>query len=262
MKQIEEALTELKKAIASIDLITLFYNATLIFLVSTFTLLLLGLFWGLAFLPAMIYLFYFGYKKSKGNKLLKAELTTPKLNEKLRTAADNTDKDNELVNALNEEVVRDMKYIETQKFLDYKDLSMKITLIVTVSFFTIILSYLNVGLDLPEFASRVDQPLNEIRERIAGQEIPDINRVAEEGNISNILGDRSLALLGKKEILLEINPLESEVNLEEISEAEGKDFNPPSYPKEIYTSYDIASQERAPKQNSHIIKSYFEQISR
>ena len=263
MKPLQEALQELKNAISTIDILTLFYNAILIFLCSALILLLLKLSWGLAFIPATLALFFITAKKTKQSKLLRAEETTPELQEKLRTAADNIDKDNEVVTLLSQEVIRDMKKIETAKFVDFKQLTTKGVLILALAFLCVTVAYLNVGLDLPDFGKRaIQEPLTLIKERVAGQDLPNINPHVDEGNISNILGNRSLALLGKKELLLQLNPVESEINLDEIKDPEKKDFSPPPYPKEIYTSYDISYNERIPKQNSKIIKNYFQEISR
>ncbi len=262
MKPIQEALKELERAITSIDLITHLYTSTFTFLFSAFLLLLVKIPWTYASLPTLIYFFVYGYKKTQENKYLKTEQHTPELQEKLRTAADNLDKENEIVTLLQQEVIKDMRKVETSKFIDFKDLTIKAVLLLTLAFLTITISYLNVGLDLPNFAKKAQAPLTEIKERIAGQDIPTTDTHISEGNLSTILGNKSLALLGKKEIILQLNPLQSEVNLEEIKDAEKKDFSPQAYPKEIYTSYDIASNERLPKQNSKVIKSYFQQISR
>ena len=259
---IRKALNELHFSLAALDLITIFYNTTFIFLFSALILLLLKLHWGYAFLPSTLALFTYTYQKARKNKLLRTEETTPELAEKLRTSADNLDKQNPLAEALHQEVIKDMKKIETAKFVDFKELTIKTVLLITVAFLTITLSYLNVGFDFPTFAIKAQEPLQILKTRLAGQDVPKLDTTLPEGNLSDILGNRSLALLGKKNLILQLNPLQSEVNLEETHEAEKKDFSPPPYPKEIYTTYDIAYNERIPKQNSEVIKTYFQEISR
>ncbi|MFA4886807.1 MAG: hypothetical protein WC595_01205 [Candidatus Nanoarchaeia archaeon] len=262
MKPIHEALRELKLFISTLDLFNLLYSTTFFFLFCLFLLTLVNLHWGFAFLPTTIYLVILAYRQTKNNPYLRTEKTTPALHEKLRTAVDNIDKENEIVELLHQEVVRDLKKVETAKFIDFHELSIKTVLLLTVSFLIIVVSYLNVGLDLPDFARKAQAPLTQLKERIAGQDVPNIDRNVPDGNLTSVLGNKSLALLGKREIILQLNPLQSEVNLEDIKDAEEKDFNPPAYPKEIYTSYDAASAEQQPKQNAKVIKTYFQQLSK
>jgi len=262
MKPIQEALTELRHAIASLDLVLLLYDSAFIFLGATLLTLLLNLYWGFAFIPTLLYVLWIGHKKTQEDTLLRAEQTTPALQEKLRTAADNITKDNEIVQALHQEVIKDLHHVETAKFIDFDKLNHKTGLLVGLAFLIIILAYFDVGLNLPEFTQNIKEPLAELKQRISGDEVPLLDRTVPEGNLSAILGNKSLALLGKKEIIIQLNPLQSEINLEDIKEAQAQDFNPPAYPKEIYTSYDAASIERLPKQHSKIIKTYFEKISR
>ena len=222
MKAIEEAFKELRQAISAVDLIILFFNAIFFFLFSVLLLLLLKLYWGYAFIPTLSYLLYFGHKKATSNKFLRTEQTTPQLKEKLRTAADNLDKENEIVSLLHQEVIKDMKNIETTTFLDFRDLSIKATLILGLSFLIVFVAYLNVGLDFPEFSKKIQEPIATLKERVAGQDVPNVNRHVPEGNLSLVLGNKSLALLGKKELIIKLNPLASEINLDEVKDAEKK----------------------------------------
>ncbi len=262
MKPIEEAFLELKRAISLLDLFDLFYNTTFAFLFSFFLFMLAHINWQWAFLPSIFFFLFYGWFKFKQNKFLRTEQTTPDLAEKLRTAADNLDKENQINQELQEEVIRDLRKVETVKFLDFKELSIKTTLLFTLALLILVVSYLDVGFDLPQLSQKIQEPVQSLKERISGQDVPSVDRKISEGNLSSVLGNKSLALLGKKEVVLQLNPLQSEADFENVGDTSQKDFNPPEYPKEIYTSYDIASNERLEAQNSKVIKSYFQEISR
>jgi len=90
----------------------------------------------------------------------------------------------------------------------------------------------------------------------------DLNLSYVEGNLDDILGNRSIAKLGVKELSLIIRPLESDADLNNIKQVSKEDFNAPIFPKEIYTSYDVAYNDRIAKENQKLVKNYFEQISR
>ncbi len=55
--------------------------------------------------------------------------------------------------------------------------------------------------------------------------------------------------------------MESDADVNDINQIRQEDFNAPIFPKEIYTSYDVAYNERIAKENQKVVKSYFEQIS-
>src|SRR3989338_6853078 len=134
MKPIQGALRELKLFISTLDLFNLLYSTIFFFLFCLFLLTLLSLHWGFAFLPTTIYLIILAYRQTKNNPYLRTEKTTPALHEKLRTAVDNIDKENEIVELLHQEVVRDLKKVETANFVDFHELSIKTVLLLTVAF--------------------------------------------------------------------------------------------------------------------------------
>ena len=65
-----------------------------------------------------------------------------------------------------------------------------------------------------------------------------------------------------EELILTINPLESDADTSKVKPNSEKDFDKPTFPKEIYTSYDVAYNERINKENQKVVKNYFEKIAR
>ena len=89
-----------------------------------------------------------------------------------------------------------------------------------------------------------------------------MNISVTEGNLSDILGNNSIARFKKENIKLTINPLLSETDPSDIRQVQAESFTPPDFPKEIYTSYDVSYNEKVAKQNQQVVKDYFEKINR
>ena len=216
-----------------------------------------------AFLPAFVVLIYFTIIYFRQKKLLIVEQKVPELNEKLRTAADNIKVNNDITNDLKTEVVHEMKKVKTTLFIDLEGVGVRVFSIAIIAFIIVILSFLNLTFDF-QFAPAIQNPISYVRDRVFTQTVaPNATMAYTAGNMSNVYGNKTaLVKLGDEEISLEVNPLQSELNFDELSEAETKNFNPPVYPKEIYTSYDASYTEKIAKKNQAVVKSYFEQISK
>ena len=144
-------------------------------------------------------------------------------------------------------------------FIDYSGITIRMLLLTILSILVIIASFLNVSFD---FNLGNVIPFRSTDIRLAGQDVVDLNLSYVEGNLDDILGNRSIAKLGVKELSLIIRPLESDADLNNIKQVSKEDFNAPIFPKEIYTSYDVAYNDRIAKENQKLVKNYFEQISR
>ncbi len=261
MKTIEAALRELKENLYIIDVLTLFLNTLILFLASLLFLILLNFSWAYALLIAAGYFTYISLRAWNKSKMPGVEEKVPELNEQLRTVEDNLDKDNTITTLLNDEVIKKMHKIRTSLFIDFHELTVKSASILLISLIIITVAILNVSFDAQLAAQHAAAPLKNLV-RSSGQEIPKVDLASlREGNFSDIFGNRSLATLGNEEVELTLNPLQSEINLDEISDAEVQDFTPPDFPKEIYTSYENAYTENVPKENQKIIKRYFQQIT-
>ncbi|MBI5391945.1 hypothetical protein HZB00_02995 [Candidatus Woesearchaeota archaeon] len=263
VKPIGTALKQLGEALLFLDVIFLTLSTTFVFLLALLFLVLFTFSWVYAFAPSFVYLglaLYFHYRR---NRLLEVEQKVPVLSEALRTVADTISvESNEVLASLREDVLRQMKKIKISYFLDFTSLGLKLLSIVIVSFLVVLIAILNINFNV-QFNPHIPEAIKSFTVRSASQEVPRIDLSSLEGkNMSLIFGNRSLATLGTKEVLLEIHPLQSEINLDESTTPEKKNFNPPDFPKEIYTSSESTYTEQVPKRNQQLIKSYFEQITR
>lgn len=260
---IEMALDDLNRELVFLDVFNIVLNSLIGFLAGVGTAIVFNFGWEFALIPAVVVLIYYFIVYFNRRRLLLVEEKVPKLHERLRTAADNINRKDEITNDLKQEVVHDMKNVETTLFIDLEGVSVRLFSIAIIAFVVVILSFLDLTFDF-QFAPVIHEPVRYIRERVFTQEISQNASIPfTAGNLSDIYGNKTaLIMLGDERIELQLNPLQSELNFDEISEAEQRNFNPPVYPKEIYTSYDASYTEKIAKKNQAVVKSYFEQISR
>jgi len=255
---VEKALEELQTNITLLDLGNIIINTLLVFVVLFLLITIFHLSIYISLIPAIIYfIISLGFLYYK-NKYLAVEEKVPELNEQLRTVADNVHRTNPIVDSLKEDVVRNMSKVRTSYFVDYSTISVKILLLTIVSVLVVITSFLNVsfdfGFNIPLF--------NNQGIRLVGQDTPNISLSYLEGNLSDIMGANSIAKLGTKQLNLIIRPLESDADLNSVKQVTKENFNTPTFPKEIYTSYDVAYNDKIAKENQKLVKDYFEQITR
>lgn len=213
-----------------------------------------------ALIPVVVYFFVRIGVNFYKNKYMIVEEKVPELKEQLRTVADNVHKTNPILDSLKEDVVRNVSKVRTSSFIDTNTVTIRILMLTFFSIIVVIFSFLNVNFDFKLGAGFFGEP--DVKDaRFAGEELIDLNLTYIEGNLSDILGRGSIARLGTQELQLKINPLESDADIGNIKKVKEQDFNPPSFPKEIYTSYDVAYSEKIAKENQKVVKSYFEKIT-
>ncbi len=259
--RIVEALEEVETNITLLELGNHIINTLLLFVFCFLLATLFDIYVYYALIPAALYFFVgIGFMFYK-NKYIVVEEKVPELKEQLRTVADNVYRVNPIVDSLKEDVLGNMGRIRASSFIDYDTVIVKLLSLTIVSIVIVIISFMNVNFDfnlgdIPIFGADIPDA------RGAGQDVVDLNLTYLEGNLSDILGNKSLAMLGIEELSLTINPLESDADISRTKRTTEEEFNAPMFPKEIYTSYDVAYNERIAKENQKVVKNYFEQISR
>lgn len=262
MQIVEKALGELRKVLFVLDFSGKFLDAFLIFL---FFLLMMNIFsftWYYSLLPALVYLIVsliFSYFQ---NKYLFVEHKVPELNEQLRTVADNIYRSNPIVDSLKEDVVKNMKKVKTSYFINEKVIGIKLLVLCGLAFLIVLFSFINIKFDVNGFDLDLSDQLKAIGIRNYGKEPVRLGFFLSQGNLSDILGNKSIADLGSEELQLAISPLESDVDLSILRGEESQEFNQPNFPKEIYTRYDVSYNEKIAKENQKVVKNYFDQITR
>src|SRR3989344_1770799 len=135
MKPVTEALIEIRRMLVIGKFFKNLLNSVIVFLVFFFLLRFLNMRWQWVLAPFAIY-FALGLKRGlKTASLKEVERKVPELREKLRTVADNVDKDNEAIKALNDEVMKDIGKIRSSEFVDPRENARKIFYIGIIAFF-------------------------------------------------------------------------------------------------------------------------------
>ncbi|MEK6904454.1 MAG: hypothetical protein AABW87_02570 [Nanoarchaeota archaeon] len=258
MKNIEKALTELRRSLIVSKLFNITIDALVVFLIFFLVFILMSISWFYTFIPTVIYLAFFTRKKLKSIKYLEVEKKVPLLQEKLRTAADNVDKDNEIVNQLHNEVIREMKLIRMSMFLDPFKNTMKIGFIGVLAFAIVLSASLNVML------FDFDVLIKDIGGRFGGDVfVSDLNITFEGGN-ENIYGEESIIDYGSEELNLGLNTMQGELDFERKKEAENLNFHGRYITQEDLKAISDSSyiEKKLAKDEEEIVKRYFNQITR
>jgi hypothetical protein len=259
-----EALYELKDEILFMDVFNILLNSVIGFLLGLVVILIINIGWEFALIPGTVVAGYYFIQYYHQKDLLVVEENVPELRESLRTAADNLNRNNEITNDLKSDVVKQMKGVKSTYFLDLEDVAIRMFSISIIVFIIVILSFLNISFDFHLDSEFMQSPAQFVKERLFSQDAgPNATMDFKQGNDADILGNRTKLIELNGEILkVQLNPLQSELNFDDVQDAEKGNFNPPVYPKEIYTSYDSSYSEQIAKKNQAVVKTYFEEISK
>lgn len=257
MKAIVRALLEIKKLLFFITIFTNFIDSVIVFLIFCFIFILFKVPGYYAAVPFLLHFFFFGRKKVKAMSYKYVESRIPSLKERLRTSADNLEKDNDIVKSLHRDVLAEMKHVKTSAFLDDKGLVIKMLTISVLSIIIIMSSASNFAIIGWKDA------VNEINHALSGEEsiyqnLTEIERFNEGSE--DIFGKESVAELGLEELDLKLDTAASGVNINKVKDVEEKEFGS-TFPKDIYATSDSSYNEKISKENQEIVKNYYKQIT-
>lgn len=258
---VARAVREVKNVLLEINLVYSFLDTLVIFLLSFFITFLTNVHWYFAMIPTIIYFVLHVTKRIGSISLLRVEEKVSSLSEQLRTAADNVGRHNEIINLLNNDVLSRMRDVKVSYFINFKDLLGKILAMFCISFLIIFVTSMNVRLvNFGDMFHISEKSLDFKRgsENIAsdGRDLD-----AETQGNTDIFGDPSVREAGKNAIMLELNPVESEINLNEFKEVEPKDFDNAPAPGEISAQQDAAYDKEITREYKEVVKNYFDKIT-
>ncbi len=257
MKLFINAIKEINRTLEFLIIFESILNAAIFFLAVYFLLSLLNLYPILAIIPTLVYAGIKLYVNSKSDKRLIVESKYAPLKEKLRTAADNIDKDNPVVNELEEEVISDLKNVGLSSFIQAKGVSYKIFAAIALSFIIVLSTTLNLYIvDLNKFLSNLPDVLDNIGSKRSANVLP-----GETNESEDIYGESKLAVLGDKPIDIRIRPVNYEVNVREEGDVEKKQFDE-IFPKDINVEQASALEEKIPEEQQELVKNYFNNVNK
>ncbi len=256
MKSFIKVIKEINKTLNFLFIFETILNAVIFFLVVYFLMSLVNLFPILALIPAIIYFAMRLYANSKRDKRKIVESKYEPLREKLRTAADNVNEENIVVNELEEEVIHDLKHVGLSSFIRTKRVYYKIFSAIFISFAIVLATTMNLYIvDLSNFLSNVPEMLEGLNPRRAANIL-----LGELNESKDIYGDSQLAVLGEKQIDIRIRPVNYEISVREEGDVEQKQFDE-IFPKEVAVEQASAFEERIPEEQQELVKSYFNKLA-
>lgn len=266
MKTIRRALLTTKNILNTFIIFDSVLSSLIAFLImlSIVVLIKISIWW--AIIAGLAYLLVHTYNRISSFGYKQIETIVPELNYQLTTVADNLDKDNEVVNALNNEVLQDMKKIKTSYFISPQKVSKQVLSIAALCIITVLIAQSNMAFLSLDSLSKDLQRLPNIFLRGGDdgiiKDFPPMNETLWETNLSEILGeDTTITELGTQEISIQIDPLASELDLSSVREVESREFSSYS-PKEVKAMADVAFEEQISKRDQEIVKEYFNELAR
>ncbi|MBI3034642.1 hypothetical protein HYY72_05780 [Candidatus Woesearchaeota archaeon] len=264
------ALRELKLSVFKVLFFETIMNAVILFLVSFLIFSFFGLPVILALSVTSAYIIVDIARRIALNKIRHVEAYYPRLNEKLRTAAEYARVENPVANELQQEVLNDLKGVEESEFLEESKTLAKAGIIGLLCLLILFLAPVSVstGVDF-SFIGKVKNATANITfevgkgnpsKGLGGLMKSDSMEGAGNGSTDDIYGDARIARLGDEELKLIIKPSTDSVNIRQVRDVESRDFLD-TYPKEVVAVSSAAYDERIPKEQQEIVKNYFTAIA-
>ncbi len=258
-KPIIRALNEVRSAIKQITIFTSLLDTLIVFLISVLVFILISLPWWYGLVIAAVYGVIHTHRAVKHRSNLSyVEEKVPELEERLITVADTVDKENQIVESLQQDVLRGMRAIKTSYFLSFGRLTRELITLAVVSILIITASAHDV-----QFID-FEQTLRELGElgaatgeyELSGEELSFVENISED-----IYGNKSIAELGNDELQLQLTPLLTDIDIGTAKPPKSREFHS-VLPEEIRASTDVSFQESIPKGYQRIVKSYFSEIAK
>jgi hypothetical protein len=245
MKYIQKALEEINRALRGIDiflilikslvLLVVFYLFFFIFEVDTYY----------AFIPAFVYFVSSIFVEIRIDQVRKLEKKFPRLNEKLITARDYKNRDNVVLDALEQDILQNLKKAPISSFLSLPR-----------TYIMVFLLILSVGSSL--YIASQDKRLidfNEVmRDAVKRFEKQEEER-PEEGMFEQ--KEASIMEVGNERVEVEINPVGMDFDFNDVTEDADYEFST-SFPKDIFISSGASYEEEFTEEQQELIRRYFE----
>ena len=253
MKPFSLVVKEINRTLNELILFENIVNATLVFLVFYLVLSVLDFSPLYALIPALAYLGFYSYISFSSSKSLIVESKYAPLREKLRTAADNINSDNPILQELEYEVTSEMKNVGMSMFINPKTLSYKIFAVMLLSFMIIFATTMNLKLiDFAKHNINIFETKN-----VKG--ITNFNSV-QLNTSADIYGKNDVAKLGDNELNIRIKPIDFKVNVKEEGEFKQQKFET-VFPKDASVKESAAYDENIPQEQQELVKNYFKKLA-
>jgi hypothetical protein len=245
MDKVKGLFNEVKMEMLKIALIYAFLDSVMIFFIIYFVLSFfnLKLLYMLVIPGAVTLIFFMTRFITKVNKMRLKDMedANPQLKEMLRTAHDNQNDQNPLMDALFMELKGKMRTASSGNLLESKKIMTRIISAVVIVFLIVFVSSMNVNL------KKIDIPFDKLRFMM-----PSNANGHQEGKITDLVfnqtdviyGDSSIAKLGNDKIDINVNPTMSEIDLNNVKDAESQNLREGNMPSEVVVNPDAFSNQK------------------
>ena len=264
MNQIIPAINELRRTLIQLRLVETLMDGLVLFIGLYLICMLLTINWVYGFIPVLGFIFYDANRKLAEVRLRVVEEHVPDLRDQLTTAYDTLYKQNEIVPLLHEDVVRKMKLVKIADFVPFKKMWREMVIIAAIAFAIILLASLNIK--FLDYRVIVDELSGLGDDALAGNlDLEGLGGGGSGGDDTDIYGNESLAVLGLEELNVQINPVLSEININDIQDVKDREFAEKSIANEIVAQGGCAGEEACdedfPEESKEIVKKYFSAIA-
>lgn len=239
-----------------LNILDSFLTALTVFSIGYFIVYFYRINFVVAIVIAMLFFMRSLVRKIKENKILLLEKKYPDLHERLRTSYDYQEKSNPIIDDLHKDIVKIMRQVDVNAFLNAGSLFLKGVLICSLLFGTFYLS--SIGYDVLDVTKAITN--SQIYRTTAdfAQDLFDQDR--EETKNRPLLDDPRLIGLGNEQLNLSLETLSTELDISEISNNDKNDFGG-KYPIKIAGYAQETYEEKIPEEHKEVVKEYFKKIN-
>ena len=219
-----------------------------------------------ALVPAAVVFIAVLIRKFRTNKILEIEKRYPSMDEALRTASDNANRNNQVVRDLQAEILTQLRSVEVAAFAEPRTIYVQTVLIGLLCFAIVFSAPLSVT-----FTHAAGGILDKIPKTLNlghNTDSPDPENDGQKPFFSNmgtavtdaLFGQPSVAKIGDKELEAQLTPQGTELDVRNVQDVQGRDFTD-TLPNEVYARASEAYEENIQKDEQELIKNYFEKIA-
>jgi len=254
MGNMQRLFRELKFEVIKIAVFRAFLNSLIFMLIIAIIFSFLSVSIVYAVVLALIFFFMNVYLYYASVSLKKIEDANPEVREMLRTAKDTLEEDGIMIRALHQDLLKKAKKIYSGNLISYKHFMMKLGIIGVLLVATIFIATLHFDvhdIDIPLDKLRFDRRFTQLSDVTV-----DLNDVSLEDS-DDIYGDARIAKLGNELLQLEMNPSMSELDLNNIKDAEGIGLSRQTYPVDVGEAQGAEAGGATKPEESELVNAFY-----
>ncbi len=245
MKKVKKALKEINTSLRKVDIFLTIVKSLVLLSFCYLLLYIVGINPYYALVPCAVYFFSSLILESRIDFLRRVEMQFKDLLWQLRTARDYQNKENIVLDELEEDILFSLKKVTLSSFLPFsKVVILLFLLIVSVSSFTYLASE---DIQVIDF----DSVIQNAAKRFDAQE----EKESEEGEFTG--GEVSVMEVGNERVEVEINPVGIDFDFNDVSREAEYDFSV-AFPKDVFISSGTAYKSEFSDEQQALIKRYFD----